>query len=220
MRQRWVWDLPIRLFHWSLVLLFGFSWWSARTHHMDWHRVSGISILGLVIFRLLWGVFGTETARFAQFVKGPATIWRYLRGGARTAPAPPGHNPLGGWAVMGLLLSLGAQIAFGLFAVDVDGIESGPLSYLVDFSLGRSAARLHATGFNLLLGLILLHIAAIAFYLLVRRKNLIWPMLTGRETIPAARAGTVAKTVSPWRLAAALAVSVLLASGMAGGFRW
>ena len=105
-----VWDLPTRIFHWLLVVLLGFSWWSAENHHMDWHRISGIIVFGLIVFRILWGLFGTSTARFSQFLKGPRTVWSYVRpsGSARTVAI--GHNPLGGWSVIAMLLLLCVQV--------------------------------------------------------------------------------------------------------------
>ena len=95
-----VWDGFTRLTHWLLVVLMAVSWWTARHHHMDYHRYSGYALLGVLIFRLYWGVFGSTTARFAHFVKGPRSIWRYLRSKARHVA--PGHNPLGALSVLAL----------------------------------------------------------------------------------------------------------------------
>lgn len=175
-----VWDLPIRLFHWSLVALLGFSWWSAENHEMDWHRLSGLTILGLIVFRLLWGVIGSSTARFSSFVRSPGTVLEYLRRPA--GPARPGHNPVGGYSVLAMLGLLLAQVGAGVFAVDTDGLESGPLSFLVSFDAGRLAAELHEALFNIALAVLALHIAAILFYRVIRRRNLIVPMLTGKDT--------------------------------------
>ena len=180
-----LWDLPTRLVHWALVLLIPFSWWSAEAHHMDWHRSSGYFIIGLLVFRLIWGVVGSSTARFGDFIRGPRTAIAYARGrGEREL----GHNPLGGWSVVAMLLLLVTQVGLGLFAVDTDGLESGPLSHWVSFDTGRSVAELHEINFKLLQALILLHIAAILFYLFVRRDNLIAPMIRGAKMIDAAPA--------------------------------
>jgi cytochrome b len=203
MSHQYVWDLPIRLFHWSLVGLIVFSWWSAENYHMDWHRLSGQALLFLIAFRLIWGIVGSGSARFAHFLKGPRTIRAYL---SRGEGATVGHNPLGGWSVVAMLLALAVQVGTGLFAVDIDGIESGPLSHLVNFDQGRFASAIHGVVFNVLLGLIALHIVAILFYLIVRRRNLIGPMVTGgalhgaTPPVPVRRAGPVA-------LLSALAVS-------------
>jgi cytochrome b len=172
-----VWDLPTRLVHWAMAALIPWSWWTAHHDQLERHRLSGYLLLGLLLFRLIWGFAGSETARFAAFVRGPAAIRRYLRG---EAPASPGHNPLGALSVLALLVALAAQIGLGLFAVDEDGLESGPLSYLVTFDTARSAAAIHHRAFWVLVALIALHLAAILFYLLARRRNLIAAMITGR----------------------------------------
>jgi cytochrome b len=174
-----VWDLPTRLFHWVTVLLVGFSWWSAETGHMDWHYRSGLTVLILLVFRLQWGVIGSSTARFGNFLRAPATVLAYLRRPSDSVHAP-GHNPLGGYSVIAMLLALVVQIGTGLFSVDVDGLESGPLSYLVTFDQGRGAARVHHLSFTVIQVLVLLHVLAIAYYR-IRGRKLIMPMLTGRD---------------------------------------
>lgn len=197
MSRQFVWDLPTRLFHWALVGLLAFSWWSVENYRMDWHRLSGQAVLFLLLFRLVWGIIGTDTARFGQFLQGPGAIWSYLTNSDARTAARPGHNPLGGWSVVAMLLALGVQIGSGLFAVDIDGIESGPLSHLVDFEQGRLASAIHETSFDVLLALIALHILAIVFHLVVRRQNLVGAMLTGsraahlHEAAPVRRAGIV-----------------------------
>ena len=119
---------------------------------MDWHRWAGFAVLGLLVFRLSWGVLGGSTARFSHFVKGPGAAFAYLKGlfGRKAGPAA-GHNPLGGWSVVALILTLIAVVVFGLFAEDVDGIESGPLARFVDFDTGRMASKLHHLSFDVLL---------------------------------------------------------------------
>lgn len=174
-----VWDLPTRLFHWLIVLLIGFSWWSAETGHMDWHYKSGMMILNLVTFRIVWGLIGGSTARFAGFVKSPMAVVAYLRRPKGETHAA-GHNPLGGYSVVALLLLLAIQVGTGVFSVDVDGIESGPLSYLVSFDQGRVAAEVHHLSFTLLQVLVGLHLLAILYYR-IRGRKLIVPMVTGRD---------------------------------------
>ncbi|MBY0421726.1 MAG: cytochrome b/b6 domain-containing protein, partial [Parvularculaceae bacterium] len=164
--------------------------------HMDWHRASGLFIVFLLFFRLQWGLFGGETARFGRFVKGPGGVFSYLKG---EAPATPGHNPLGGWSVVAMLAALLLQATAGLFAVDIDGIESGPLSHFVSFDQGRLAADIHGAVFNALLALVGLHLAAILFYAVMRRKNLVGPMITGADK----GASRSADFVGTWRIAAA-----------------
>src|ERR1700761_937943 len=175
-----VWDVATRLLHWLLVGLFAFSWWSADSDHMDWHILSGMAVLGLLIFRLIWGFIGGSTARFASFIRSPLVVLRYLAGKASSKRA--GHNPIGGYSVLAMLAALIVQCVSGLFATDVDGLNSGPLSYMVSFDQGQLASDLHHLSFNVLLVLIGLHILAIAFYLVVQRRNLIGPMVTGRDS--------------------------------------
>lgn len=177
-----VWDLPTRIFHWLLVVLLGFSWWSAENHEMDWHRLSGLILVGLIVFRLIWGFIGGSTARFSRFVRGPSTIIAQMRGRGDGVKRP-GHNPLGGYSVLAMLAVLTAQLASGLFAIDVDGLESGYLSHLVSFEQGRAAAEFHEAAFALLRGLVLLHLAAIVFYFVARKRNLVRPMITGEDPV-------------------------------------
>ncbi|MDD3799066.1 MAG: cytochrome b/b6 domain-containing protein [Novosphingobium sp.] len=176
-----VWDAPVRLFHWALAGLIGCAWWTGEQGMLDWHRLTGYAILTLLLFRLAWGFAGSTTARFSQFLRGPRAVAAYLAQGLfqRGTPARPGHNPAGGWSVLAMLSLLFAQVALGFFAVDVDGLESGPFAYLVDFDTGRAAAQAHHLVFNLLLALIALHVLAIAWYRLFKRENLVGAMLTG-----------------------------------------
>jgi cytochrome b len=173
-----VWDIPVRITHWAFVVGVVFSWWTAETGRLEWHRWSGYTLLGLVLFRLYWGFFGSSTARFSQFVRGPRAIGQYLKGSL--APRA-GHNPLGALSVVGLLVLLLAQIVLGLFAVDVDGMESGPLSLYVSFEAGRLAAQWHEWVFNALMIVVLLHVLAVLFYLF-RRQNLVGAMITGTRS--------------------------------------
>ena len=176
-----IWDLPTRLFHWTLVPLLGFAWWSAEQRMLDWHRLAGYSIFALLVFRLIWGIAGSSTARFANFVGGPSTLVRYVRGHMfnRTAAPAPGHNPVGGWSVIAMITILAVQVGLGFFSVDIDGMESGPFSYLADFETGRVASEWHAFIFNVILAITALHVVAILFYLLHRRDNLVGPMISG-----------------------------------------
>lgn len=203
-----VWDLPTRLFHWLLVALFALSWWSAENREMDWHIRSGTLLLILVAFRLIWGVIGGSSARFARFVPSPARLSAYLRQGA---PAPPeaGHNPLGALSVIAMLALLLVQVGTGLFAGDVDGLVSGPLSHLVDFDQSRTAAAVHEAAFNALLAMAALHVLAVLYYLVVKRRNLIGPMITGSDRAVAADGALV--PAAWWK--AALAALVALGIG-------
>ena len=193
-----LWDLPVRLVHWSFVLLMPLLWWSWRSGDLDLHQKLGYLTLALLLFRIFWGFAGSSTARFAQFVKGPITVVRYVS--KRSGEPVLGHNPLGGWSVLLLLSLLLVQLVVGLFAQDVDGIESGPLTHLVSYDFADAARGWHALLFNLLLAAIALHVAAILFYLLVKRDNLVGAMITGRrKTLPGKAQPSF---VRPWRIAA------------------
>ena len=172
-----IWDAPTRLFHWSLVVLIAFSWWSAEEEHLDWHIWSGLAVVTLLIFRLLWGLVGSSTARFAHFVRGPRQVLDYLRDMKTWRPV--GHSPLGALSVLAMLGAIAVQVGLGLFAVDKDGLYEGPLAYLVSIDASEEIADLHEDWFDILLVLIGLHLAAILFYRLVLGKRLIAPMITG-----------------------------------------
>ncbi len=174
-----VWDLPIRLVHWLLAALIAFSWWSAEYNHTDWHIWSGIMILTLLVFRLLWGFFGSSTARFASFVPGPAQLMRYLRGDW----SGMGHTPLGALSVLALFAVVAVQVGLGLFNEDEDGLYAGPLAALVSTDTSDRVRGLHATWFYVVLGVIALHIAAILFYRVARGKKLTKPMITGKAML-------------------------------------
>lgn len=175
-----IWDLPIRLFHWGLVALVLLAWRSAETGDMHTHLLAGAGIAGLLSFRLCWGLFGSSTARFAHFVKGPKTVLAYARS-LRAAAPEVGHNPMGGWSVLALLFCLLALIGFGLFAVDTDGLNSGPLADFIDYDKGRAASYWHGFAFALLEILVGLHLLAVLFYQLVKKHGLIEAMVSGKQ---------------------------------------
>ena len=211
-----LWDGPVRVVHWALVLLLGFSWWTAETGRMEWHRYSGLLVLALLVFRIYWGFAGAGAARFASFVRGPATVATYIRTlGSRTGSAAPGHNPLGALSVLAILLALAIQVITGLFAVDIDGLESGNLSHWVSFETGRVAASIHELSFAALQILAITHVAAVVFYLVWKRTNLISPMITGRGRLAT---DPVYPRAPVWRLVlgavAAFALMAWVSKGM------
>lgn len=179
--QAAVWDLPTRLFHWLLVALFALSWWSGKNEEVELHIWSGIAVLTLLVFRLLWGLAGSSTARFSSFVRGLAAILAYLHDVRGWSAA--GHNPLGALSVLTLLLALAAQVGTGLFQTDEDGLVEGPLAHLVSFDTADSMRELHEASFDVLLVLVAVHVAAILFYRLAFGKRLLKPMITGRATL-------------------------------------
>jgi cytochrome b len=182
-----IWDLPVRLFHWTLVVLLAVSYFSARAgdEWMTLHFWSGYAILALILFRVAWGFVGSTTARFAVFVKGPVAAIHHLRellGSGR--PREVGHNPLGAAMVVALLLAVSMQVAAGLFSADTDmGIVNGPLANLVADRWIERATAFHKFWINVILVLIALHVLAAILYLVWKRQNLIGPMLTGRKRV-------------------------------------
>jgi cytochrome b len=213
-----IWDVPTRLVHWLMVVLIPISWWTAESGNLEYHRYSGYLLLGLLLFRIYWGVAGSSSARFSQFVKGPRAILKYLRDGTA---ASIGHNPLGALSVVALLLLLLIQITLGLFAVDVDALESGPLSHLVSFEAGRACAKWHATVFDVLVWVIALHVAAVLFYVFFKKQNLIGAMIHGRRESsnhspqPEARVAFASVTRAIVGIVLAVVLAWFIASGLA-----
>jgi cytochrome b len=175
-----IWDLPLRIFHWLLVLtvLAAYITGELGGSLSDWHGRFGGLALGLLIFRLIWGFIGGTHARFNNFFPTPSRVISYLRGQWNEF----GHNPLGALSVFALLATLAALIGTGLFAND-DIAFNGPLFNLVEKSQSDWLTGLHELAFNVLLILVILHIAAIAFYFFFKKKNLINPMITGKQDI-------------------------------------
>jgi cytochrome b len=201
-----VWDPLLRITHWSFALLILAMWWTAENDKWALHKRLGLVLLGLLVFRLLWGFIGPETARFGQFVKGPKAVLAYLRGD-RGAGTAIGHSPLGGWSTMALLGAMLLQVSLGLFAGDPFDGTTGPLNSLVSVALADMITELHETVFWVIAGLIGLHLAAICFYA-VKGDDLLSPMVGG--TRPPMEGVTGIGPV-PW-------VRGLLAVGLAAGF--
>ena len=176
-----VWDAPTRLFHWSVVCLIFISWLSADQGYMTVHLWSGLSLLALLLFRLGWGLMGTTTARFSDFLHPPRKVLSYLRTQARgEKPLHAGHNPAGGLMVMVLLAALAAQVTTGLFAND--GLKfAGPLALFVSDDASDGLTRVHGIIFNIILALIWLHVVAVGFHYFVKGENLVGPMVSGSK---------------------------------------
>ncbi|WP_037452415.1 cytochrome b/b6 domain-containing protein [Skermanella stibiiresistens] len=181
-----VWDVPVRLFHWTLVAAVATSWATAELGLTRVHFASGYVILILLLFRVTWGVVGSQTARFGDFLKGPAAALRHLRELRAVGPgAHPvlGHNPLGGWMVAALLTVLLVQAGTGLFTSD-DILVDGPLVAHVAGSTVKLSSTIHRLLFNLIAVMILIHVGVIVAYLKLRGQNLIRPMVTGVKAVP------------------------------------
>jgi cytochrome b len=195
-----VWDVPVRLFHWALVALIFTSWLTSEIggNAMTYHMWSGYTILTLVTFRILWGCAGSQNARFRDFVYGPGAVLRYARDLRRPdAKFYAGHNPMGGWSVVCLLSSVLLQATTGLFAND-DIATEGPLAGMVSEETSALLTTIHGYNFYVLLTLICLHVAAVLFYLLVKKENLIGAMFTGRKRVPAHAELTEGRMASNW----------------------
>ena len=206
-----VWDVPVRLFHWSVVLLIALSWWSAEEGADRIHFWSGYTLLFLLLFRILWGLAGSSTARFSSFVRGPSAVLDYLRGGQF---GQAGHTPLGGLSVVAMLLALLVQLMSGLFQIDDDDFVEGPLSGLVSYDTALLAHDVHEVSFNILLALIALHLLAIGYYQFIRRRSIVRPMLTGRAELPD---GVPPMRPAPrGRLAACAAAALVLTAAILG----
>jgi cytochrome b len=202
-----IWDMPVRLFHWAIVVLLGVSWLSESQGWMEWHFLSGYSLLALLLFRLVWGFLGSETARFTSFLRSPLTVLGYLSRLHRRGPDTElGHNAVGGWMVLVMLALLSVQVATGLCAND-DGINEGPLFNYVGKERSDWLSHVHAVNFSLIQIVVALHVLAILAYALIKRHDLVRPMITGSKRLPK---GTVAP-----RLASPLLALVLFAMAVA-----
>ncbi|HEY3520075.1 MAG TPA: cytochrome b/b6 domain-containing protein [Rhodanobacteraceae bacterium] len=208
-----VWDLPTRVFHWALAILILLQYGTAQWHwlSMRWHVWFGYGTLALVLFRVIWGFAGSQTSRFADFVRGPRRVSGYVRdllaGRARSDGHHPGHNPLGSWSVLTMLLCLFVQTITGLFASNRRHTELGPWALHVPDVWSQRLTDIHKINQNVLLILIGLHIAAVLAYWIGRDENLIGPMLHGRK--PFAPVAPM-RFVSLRRALIALALAVLI----------
>jgi cytochrome b len=181
-----IWDLPTRLFHWILVVLIFASWLSAEMNKMRLHVICGLSILALLLFRVIWGFIGSDTARFARFLKSPAAAIRHLMHLARREPdIEAGHNAAGGWMVLGMLAILFIQVGTGLGAND-DVMTEGPLFRVVGKERSDWLTHIHHLNFTLIEILVALHVLAIVTYRLLKGHNLLTPMITGKKRLPGA----------------------------------
>jgi len=212
-RRAVLWDLPLRVFHWSLVAAvttaivtgeLGGAW-------MPWHGRAGLVIVGLLVFRVLWGVLGSATSRFTQFAPTSARLLAYLRGRWLGV----GHNPLGALSVFALLGLLSLQAATGLFGND-DIAFAGPLNHLVDDATGARATGWHRWLANGLIGLVLLHLVAIGFHVLVKRHRLVRPMITGRHALEPGRDWPRPRGYGRFGLLSAVVVAAVAVLALAG----
>ena len=180
-----MWDLPVRLFHWCFVIAFTVSWISGQAENRDLHYASGMVLVGLVIFRVLWGLVGSRTARFTHFLRLPNAAIAYLRRAfAHRGPSYSyGHNAAGGLMVFALVVLVGLQTFSGMSSTD-DVLFEGPLYGRLPSWLDRPLAQIHEPLANVLLALALLHILVIVIYRFFKRENLVRAMILGRARLP------------------------------------
>ena len=210
-----LWDLPTRLFHWLLVIAVGAALITANIGGaaIEWHGRIGLLIVGLIAFRIAWGLIGSSHARFASFFPTPESVAAYLRGQWRGI----GHNPLGALSVIGLLALVALQLCTGLFGND-DIAFTGPLFNLVSKDLSDQLTGIHELTSNALIALIALHLAAIAFYAHVKKDNLVKPMVTGYKDLPPDAAGESATGGGLVAFIVALAIALAAAYGASGAW--
>jgi cytochrome b len=200
-----VWDLPLRLFHWSIVALILAAWASQEFGQMNLHMWIGYTILTLLVFRVVWGFIGSDTARFGQFLKSPMAAFRHLAHIRRREPdVEIGHNAAGGWMVLVMLALLGVQAGTGLFSND-DANTEGPLMHLVGKDESDWLSHIHSLNFTFIEIVIVLHVLAIVTYAVLKRQNLVRPMLTGTKIVP--RDVSAPRLVNPAWAVASLAAA-------------
>jgi cytochrome b len=210
-----VWDLPVRLFHWTLVVLIFVSWLTQELGRMDLHKLCGYTIMALLLFRLAWGFVGSDTARFSKFLRSPLAAFRHLGQLHRREPDTEiGHNAAGGWMVLVMLGMLAVQVGSGLFSND-DVLTEGPLAHFVSKETSDWLSHVHSINFKLIEAVIVLHVLAIATYALLKGHNLVRPMITGKKRMPGA-------TRAPRMASPLLAIVILAIAGgaVAAMVRW
>ena len=202
-----VWDIFIRVFHWLIVALVVAAYATWRLNWMVWHGWVGDAVLTLLLFRLSWGFFGSETARFRGFLSSPRTVLQHLKHSLQREPDHQvGHNPAGGWMVLILLALLLVETLSGLYVAN-DIADEGPMTEMVPAWAANAIASSHAIVWDALLAAIVLHVLAIAGFAAIKGQNLLRPMITGTKVLPASVA-------EPRAGSPALAALLLLGCGM------
>lgn len=210
-----VWDAPTRLFHWMLVFLVALAWTTGEAEGSLFlvHQLAGYGVAALLLFRVIWGFTGSRHSRFGDFVRPWHEVLAHVKNVLRLRPTRTlGHNPLGGWMALLLLLVLAAQVGTGLFASE-DGL-GGPLAGAVSSGTAHAITELHEGLSGALLGLIGLHVVGVLVESVLTRDNLVRAMITGRKDVLPGEAGAGERSVfAPVWLAA-------LALGTASGIVW
>lgn len=219
-----IWDLPTRLCHWLLAISASLGLYSGFENKFDlvevfgisskieWgsvHLYCGYSVLGLCLFRLIWGVIGSSNTRIGQAFASPRVVVNYAKTLLQPAKRTGGHNPMGGYASLILIVGFLAQAGMGLYAMD-DYFYGGPLADTIDGGDSAAITSLHKAWGVFLIAFVCVHISIIAFYRLVRKRDLLTAMITGRDTLSE---GEKAPKLAPlWRAvgAAALTTAALI----------
>ena len=180
--KKLIWDLPVRIFHWLLVINIGYSWYAVEIEaDMDHHFLSGYCALTLILFRILWGIFGTTYTRFSGFLYSPKMVLAYAKTFfTRAHGKSAGHNPLGALSVYAMLFLMALQATTGLFSNDGD-YYFGPLSNYVSWGISSTITEIHHANFKIITGFIVLHIVAILYYRLYKGEKLLLAMFTGKK---------------------------------------
>jgi cytochrome b len=210
-----VWDVPTRVFHWSLLALGALAWATAEGESDFWlqvHLAAGYGVLGLLVFRLVWGFTGTRHALFGSFVRPWHAVWGYTKKlAALRPPHSIGHNPLGGWMVILLLAMLAGVVVTGLFGAESEnGVQetAGPLAHLVSAAVASEMIEMHEELFNILLILVGIHVAGVIADIVLTRDNLVRAMITGYKEVTPENANAGAGTVPYGRAAVAVAAAL------------
>ncbi len=222
--KRRVWDLPLRMFHWLLVLNIAASWYTAENGeeylelgsrayaYIEIHFILGYLALALVAFRIIWGFVGPKHARFSNFLAGPKKFLAYAGTVLRRDARPSiGHNPLGGWMVALMLAMVGSQAFTGLFMIDNSDIYPALYHGSISSELGSLFGRFHHINFDVMLWVISLHVLAILFYAFYKRQNLVRPMITGSKS---ADVVPESEAIAGSQLLKALVVALVCAGGI------
>lgn len=218
MKKVRVWDLPTRLFHWSLAACVIGLVITANVggDAMVWHFRLGYCVLTLLLFRLVWGFIGGYWSRFGSFVPSPSTLVRYLKGDTNPHHSV-GHNPLGALSVLALLFFCFAQAAVGLMSDD-EIAATGPLVSKIPGAWVPIATYIHTEVTKVvLIVLVFLHVAAILWYRFKKGNNLVTPMIVGDKVLPESTAVSQDTLASR---AVAAAVILLCAGAVNAMLRW
>ncbi|MEP3197281.1 MAG: cytochrome b/b6 domain-containing protein [Lentilitoribacter sp.] len=206
-----VWDVYIRIFHWLLLICILVSFISFRLDEMDIHFISGHCVLALLIFRVIWGVIGSRTALFHTFIKGPGAILNYVKNpSSEKFKGMIGHSPIAALSVIAMLVVILVQVGTGLISDD-EILLQGPLAKYVSGDMSYQATTYHGINAKLIIGLIVLHLAAIAFYRFIKKDNIVKPMVSGQKEVTEDYAEKVPPLDEKKLIVAAMAILVSIA---------